>query len=63
MPVYEYQCQKCKKVFEFLQKISDEPLTECEECEGQLEKCFNSMNFHLYGPGFHITDNKRKYLK
>ncbi len=63
MPVYEYQCQKCKKVFEFLQKISDEPLTECEECEGKLEKSFNSMNFHLYGPGFHITDNKRKYLK
>ena len=63
MPVYEYQCQKCKKVFEFLQKISDEPLIQCEECEGQLEKSFNSMNFHLYGPGFHITDNKRKYLK
>ncbi len=63
MPVYEYQCQKCKKVFEFLQKINDEPLTQCEECEGKLEKSFNSMNFHLYGPGFHITDNKRKYLK
>jgi putative FmdB family regulatory protein len=63
MPVYEYQCQKCKKVFEFLQKISDEPLTQCEECEGKLVKSFNSMNFHLYGPGFHITDNKRKYLK
>ena len=63
MPVYEYQCQKCKKVFEFLQKISDEPLTQCEECEGKLEKSFNSMNFHLYGPGFHVTDNKRKYLK
>ena len=63
MPVYEYQCQECKKVFEFLQKISDEPLTQCEECEGKLEKSFNSMNFHLYGPGFHITDNKRKYLK
>ena len=63
MPVYEYQCQKCKKVFEFLQKISDEPLTQCEECEGKLEKSFNSMSFHLYGPGFHVTDNKRKYLK
>ncbi len=63
MPVYEYHCQKCKKDFEFLQKISDEPLTQCEECEGKLEKSFNSMNFHLYGPGFHITDNKRKYLK
>ena len=29
MPVYEYQCEKCKDVVEVLQKVSDEPLTEC----------------------------------
>ena len=63
MPVYEYQCEKCKDVVEVLQKVSDEPLTECEKCGGKIAKQFNSMNFHLYGPGFHITDNKRKYLK
>lgn len=63
MPVYEYQCEKCKKDFEFLQKVSDEPLVECEECGGKLNKSFGKMTFHLYGPGFHSTDNKRKYLK
>lgn len=63
MPVYEYQCEKCKKTFEFLQKVSDKPIETCEECQGVLNKCFNSMNFHLYGPGFYSTDNKRKYLK
>jgi len=63
MPVYEYQCEKCKKTFEFLQKVSDKPIEKCEECQGTLNKCFNNMNFHLYGPGFYSTDNKRKYLK
>lgn len=63
MPVYEYQCEKCKKNFEFLQKVNDEPIAECEQCGGPLNKCFNQMNFHLYGAGFYSTDNKRKYLK
>jgi len=63
MPVYEYQCEKCKDVFEILQKVSDDPLTECEKCKGTLNKVFGKMTFHLYGPGFYTTDNKRKYLK
>ena len=50
MPVYEYQCEKCKEVVEVLQKISDDPLTKCEKCGGKIEKLFNQMNFHLYGP-------------
>jgi len=63
MPVYEYECEKCKEVFEYLQKVSDEPLETCEKCGGKISKSFNSMNFHLYGPGFYTTDNKKKYLK
>jgi putative FmdB family regulatory protein len=63
MPIYEYQCEKCKDIVEVLQKISDGPLDDCEKCGGKLSKQFNQMNFHLYGPGFYSTDNKRKYLK
>lgn len=63
MPVYEYQCEKCKEIVEVLQKVNDDPLNKCEKCGGTLAKQFNQMNFHLYGPGFYSTDNKRKYLK
>ncbi|HAK37525.1 MAG TPA: FmdB family transcriptional regulator, partial [Nitrospina sp.] len=56
-------CEKCKETFEVLQKVSDEPLTKCEKCEGPIQKVINNMTFHLYGPGFYSTDNKRKYLK
>ena len=63
MPMYDYSCKKCEENFEALQKVTDEPLTECEKCAGPVEKIFNKMTFHLYGPGFYTTDNKRKYLK
>ena len=63
MPFYDYQCEKCKETFEVLQKISDEPLEKCEKCDGPIQKVWNSMTFHLHGPGFYSTDNKRKYLK
>ena len=63
MPIYEYQCQQCKKHTEALQKTDDPPLDTCEHCGGNLQKTISNSTFHLYGPGFHITDNKRKYLK
>ena len=45
MPVYEYQCEKCKDVVEVLQKVNDEALEVCEKCGGKLSKQFNQMNF------------------
>jgi len=63
MPIYEYKCEKCKDSVEVLQKASEEPLTTCEKCGGILKKLVTNLTFHLYGSGFHITDNKRKYLK
>ncbi|MDP6656726.1 MAG: zinc ribbon domain-containing protein [Nitrospinaceae bacterium] len=63
MPFYDYQCEKCKETFEVLQKVSDEPLAQCEKCGGPMHKLINNMTFHLYGPGFYTTDNKKKYLK
>ncbi|MFQ5445090.1 MAG: FmdB family zinc ribbon protein [Nitrospinales bacterium] len=63
MPIYEYECKKCKEVVEILQKADDEPQTQCEKCGGKLNKMVTNSTFHLYGPGFYTTDNKRKYLK
>ena len=63
MPFYDYECEKCNDTLEVLQKPSDEPLKLCEKCGGKLNKVITNMNFHLYGPGFYTTDNKKKYLK
>ncbi|MBL4632470.1 MAG: zinc ribbon domain-containing protein, partial [Kofleriaceae bacterium] len=53
MPIYEYQCQSCQKVFEFIQKMSDDPMTECEECKGELSRMISQSAFHLKGGGWY----------
>ncbi|MGD2030352.1 MAG: zinc ribbon domain-containing protein, partial [Desulfobacterales bacterium] len=30
MPIYEYECSKCGRIDEVLQKFSDKPLTKCK---------------------------------
>lgn len=56
MPIYEYQCRKCKGDVEVLQKISDKPLTKCRKCGGRLEKQWSPTSFQLKGSGWYATD-------
>jgi putative FmdB family regulatory protein len=56
MPVYEYECTKCNKQFEIMQKISDDPLTSCSECGGDLKKLITNTSFVLKGSGWYVTD-------
>lgn len=62
MPIYEYKCKKCGAVSESIQKFSDPPLTNCEECgtNGSLEKLMSLNSFHLKGSGWYLTDYARK---
>lgn len=62
MPIYEYKCCKCGTVSEVIQKFSDAPLTDCEECgnHGTLEKLMSLGSFHLKGSGWYVTDYGRK---
>src|ERR1039457_2606083 len=56
MPVYEYQCAKCGKVFERIQKFSDPPVVVHEECGGLVERLISAPAFHLKGSGWYATD-------
>ena len=61
MPIYEYQCQECGHKFETLQKMSDDPLTECPKCHNPaLKKLISAAAFHLKGSGWYETDFKNK---
>ncbi len=59
MPIYEYECLECRKVFEIFQKISEDPLTECPACKGEMQKIISPCAFHLKGTGWYVTDYKR----
>jgi putative FmdB family regulatory protein len=56
MPIYEYECLKCHKVEEILQRFSDKPLTKCKHCSGKLHKLISHNSFHLKGTGWYVTD-------
>ncbi len=56
MPIYEYECTKCGRIEEVLQKFSDKPLTTCRHCSGKLHKLISHSTFHLKGSGWYVTD-------
>ena len=60
MPIYEYRCTKCGHEMEALQKFSDPPLTECELCNGKVNKVISQSTFHLKGTGWYVTDYASK---
>ncbi len=59
MPIYEYRCTLCGFQKEYLQKMSDAPLTDCPECgKASLSKMVTAAGFHLKGSGWYATDFK-----
>ena len=56
MPIYEYKCSKCGHITEMWQKFSDQPLGECEICDGSVKKIISQNTFHLKGSGWYVTD-------
>jgi len=53
MPMYEYQCEDCGLQFEVRQKFSDDPVSECRECGGQVKKMISQAGFALKGGGWY----------
>jgi putative FmdB family regulatory protein len=69
MPIYTYKCKKCNKIFEYEQKINDEPLKFCPEdiCEyqpagkGEVERIISKdIGLIFKGSGFYVTDYAHK---
>lgn len=60
LPLYEYECTKCGKRVEKIQKFSDRPLAKCEHCGGKLERLLSSPAIQFKGSGWYVTDYARK---
>lgn len=56
MPIYEYECQKCKAHLELYQKMNDKPPAKCSKCGGKLEKLFSAPAIQFKGSGWYVTD-------
>ena len=56
MPLYEYRCAQCGKVFEIIQKFSDAALETHENCGGKVERLISPPALQFKGSGWYITD-------
>jgi putative FmdB family regulatory protein len=56
VPLYEYQCKKCKQKFEKIRKFSDPPVRKCPECGGSVEQLLHAPAVQFKGSGWYVTD-------
>lgn len=57
MPTYEYQCKSCEHRFEIWQKMTDNALTVCPECNGAIRRILFPAGIVFKGSGFYKTDH------
>ena len=59
VPIYEYKCEN-GHLFDVMQRMADEPLTECQECGAPAVRVLHSPAVHFKGSGFYNTDYGKK---
>jgi putative FmdB family regulatory protein len=58
MPIYEYKCEN-GHIFDVMQRMSDDPLTECRVCGAPVRKVLRPVGISFKGSGFYSTDYSR----
>jgi putative FmdB family regulatory protein len=58
VPTYAYVCTACAHSFDIVQAITDDALTQCPSCGGQLRKKFHPVGVTFKGSGFYRTDSR-----
>ena len=56
MPTYVYECKTCENRFEAEQRITADPLTDCE-CGGRLRRVIQPVGIAFKGSGFYVNDS------
>ena len=59
MPIYVYECDACGLRFERLQRMADDPLTDCPKCGGHVRRIIQPVGIIFRGSGFYVTDNRQ----
>ncbi len=60
MPLYEYECAKCKKRFEKIESVSSPAVKKCPECGGRAERLVSRSAIQFKGSGWYVTDYAKK---
>lgn len=61
MPTYHYRCKACRREFEEIQSMAENPLTKCPSCgKKQLVRLISGAGLVFKGSGFYLTDYKKQ---
>src|SRR5512141_389965 len=60
MPLYEYECDKCRSHFDKRQKFVDEAVAECPTCQSKAHRVFCPAPVIFKGSGFYVTDYRKE---
>src|SRR5512136_1483088 len=63
MPIHEYQCSRCKNIFELLHKMDEDCEAVCPKCMAPARKMISATSFVLKGSGFYVNDYPSKSRK
>lgn len=59
MPTYQYKCKQCDHRFDVFQRITEDPLTECPECHGEIRRVLFPAGVVFKGSGWYVTDYRQ----
>lgn len=64
MPTYQYRCNDCGHNFEQFQSMTANPIKDCPECNGAVERLISGgAGFLFKGAGFYTTDYRSDSYK
>jgi putative FmdB family regulatory protein len=58
VPTYSYKCPDCGTAFDIQQAFTDDSLTVCPNCGGNLRKVFSAVGVSFNGSGFYRNDSR-----
>jgi len=56
VPLYEYQCTKCKRRTEKIESVAGPHLKKCPHCGGKVEQMIAAPAIQFKGSGWYVTD-------
>ena len=60
MPTYVYRCDTCDHQFELFQRMADDPIDTCPECQAKVRRVIHPVGVVFKGSGWYINDSRSK---